>query len=287
MARKPTDKDPPKNKVATVDPKKTPPAPALTGNYLENLITRAALDPSFDVAKLKEIMALKNSEEDRNRLRDKEDREFRALSEFNKHMAMAQSEMSAVAAHTPNSATKSKYATYAQLDRAIRPIYTKHGFRISYGTTEGAQAGEVRVTARVSRLTHYEDYFIDMPNDGKGARGGDVMSKTHAQGAAITYGKRYLLGMIFNIAIAQDTDGNPPDEACSAKDAKKIREALADAQMDDERFLKWANIEAIEDLPASKVERALTAISTAKAERLKREREANEAAKKAQKEELP
>ncbi len=50
-----------------------------------------------------------------------------------------------------------------------------------------------------------------MPADGKGAKGGDVMTKTHAVGAAKSYGKRYLLKDIFNIAIGEeDTDGNVP-----------------------------------------------------------------------------
>jgi hypothetical protein len=31
-----------------------------------------------------------------------------------------------------------------------------------------------------------------MPGDGKGAKGGDVMTKTHATGAALSYGQRYL-----------------------------------------------------------------------------------------------
>jgi hypothetical protein len=47
-----------------------------------------------------------------------------------------------------------------------------------------------------------------MPVDGKGARGGDVMTKTHAMGSGISYGMRYLLRMIFNLAIDQDDDGN-------------------------------------------------------------------------------
>ena len=42
----------------------------------------------------------------------------------------------------------------------------------------------------------------------KGAKGGDVMTKTHAAGSALTYGQRYLLKMIFNIAIGSDDDGN-------------------------------------------------------------------------------
>ena len=48
-----------------------------------------------------------------------------------------------------------------------------------------------------------------MPSDGKGAKGGDVMTKTHATGAAMSYGMRYLLKFIFNVAVGEDdTDGN-------------------------------------------------------------------------------
>jgi hypothetical protein len=51
-------------------------------------------------------------------------------------------------------------------------------------------------------------YQIDMPIDTKGARGGDVMTRTHATGSAYTYGKRYLLIGMFNLAIDDDDDGN-------------------------------------------------------------------------------
>lgn len=46
-----------------------------------------------------------------------------------------------------------------------------------------------------------------MPADGKGAKGGDVMTKTHAAGSAMSYGQRYLLKMIFNLAVGDDDDG--------------------------------------------------------------------------------
>ena len=48
-----------------------------------------------------------------------------------------------------------------------------------------------------------------MPADGKGAQGRDVMTRTHATGSAVSYGRRYLLLMIFNIAVGgEDDDGN-------------------------------------------------------------------------------
>jgi len=45
-----------------------------------------------------------------------------------------------------------------------------------------------------------------MPADGKGPQGAAVMSKTHATGSALTYAQRYLLKLIFNLAIGDDDD---------------------------------------------------------------------------------
>jgi hypothetical protein len=53
------------------------------------------------------------------------------------------------------------------------------------------------------------EYPLEMPADGKGAKGGGVMSRTHATGSAITYGKRYLKNMIFDLRFKEkDDDGN-------------------------------------------------------------------------------
>src|SRR6185436_6685763 len=95
-----------------------------------------------------------------------------------------------------------------------RPIYTKHGFALSFNTAEGAPENYVRVVCNVSHDGgHSRQFQIDMPADGKGAKGGDVMTKTHAVGSGMTYGMRYLLKMIFNVAIGEDdTDGNVPGD---------------------------------------------------------------------------
>jgi hypothetical protein len=55
---------------------------------------------------------------------------------------------------------------------------------------------------------HSRRYVLPMPADCKGARGGDVMSRTHATASACSYGMRYLATMTFNLAIDRDDDGN-------------------------------------------------------------------------------
>src|SRR5258708_30880683 len=119
----------------------------------------------------------------------------------------AQAELGPVAADASNPQTKSRYASYPALDRAIRPIYAKHGFSLSFDTGEDAAPDHVRVVCYVAHRTgHKRSYHVDMPADVKGAKGGDVMTKTHATGAAMSYGQRYLLKLIFNIAVGEDRD---------------------------------------------------------------------------------
>lgn len=161
-------------------------------------LVRLAESPNFDVAKLERLIEM----QERATARVSEE-------QFNASMSEAQTEMRPVAADQHNKQTNSDYASYAALDRALRPIYTKHGFGLSFDTGDAPSADLVRVLCYVThRGGHKRTYKVDMPADGKGAKGGDVMTRTHATGAATQYGMRYLLKMIFNVAIGDDDDGN-------------------------------------------------------------------------------
>jgi hypothetical protein len=165
------------------------------------IIARAASDPDVDVGKLERLMAM------HERVVAGE-----AAKAYAAAMTAAQKAMTPVSTDARNDQTKSNYATYAKLDKALRPIYLENGFSLSFGTADAAHEGYVRVTCDVAHKGgHTEHKFIDMPADGMGAKGGAVMSKTHAVGAGTSYGMRYLLKMIFNVAIGEeDTDGNDP-----------------------------------------------------------------------------
>lgn len=219
---------------------------------LMEIIGRLATDPNSDVSKVERYMAMYERITERA-----------AEQVFNEAMSLAQTEMRPVAVDSNNPQTRSKYASYYALDKVMRPIYTAAGFALSFDTDEGAPADYIRVVCRVSHRSGYaRQYHIDMPADGKGAKGGDVMTKTHAVGSGITYGQRYLLKMIFNIAVGDDDDGN------SGKDAEKITEQQADTLLDliessgkdRAKFLKWAKVEKIADIPAAYYESCLAAI---------------------------
>ena len=159
-------------------------------------ISAAAANPQTDIEKMERLWAM----HERIVARDAE-------QAFNESMGAAQGDMGRISADATNKQTHSKYATYGQLDRHVRPVYTAHGFSLSFDTADGAPEGCLRVLAYVShKAGHTRTYRADVPSDGKGAKGGDVMTKTHATGSAMSYGMRYLLKMIFNIAIGEDDD---------------------------------------------------------------------------------
>lgn len=213
----------------------------LTGIGSPDDLIRLAANGTISVDVLERLLAMR-----------KDMAEAQSRTDFNIALTAAQSEMGRVATNAENSQTHSRYATYAQLDKALRPIYTKHGFALSFDSDAAPAAEHVRVICHVSHRGGYSKaYHVDMPADGKGAKGGDVMTKTHATGAAMSYGMRYLLKMIFNVAIGEDDqDGNKPLDKIDAKQLAELTSLIEEVKADKGRFLKYLKLEKLEDLPA-------------------------------------
>lgn len=175
-----------------------------------SMISRAASDPTVDIEKLERLMAMKE------RMDAKE-----AETAFNGAMARVQAAMRRIETDKVNKQTSSSYASYGQLDRELRPLYTAEGLSLSFDTEEAGE-GTVGMICYVSHEAgHTRTYRAAVPSDGKGAKGNDVMTKTHAFGSGTAYGMRYLLKMIFNVAIGidlEDDDGNGASNPMPSKD---------------------------------------------------------------------
>lgn len=138
----------------------------------------------------------------------REQMDLEAKVEFDDALGGIQAEIKRIAPDLDNPQTRSKYASYAAIDRKIRPLFPR-GFSLSFTTEDCPKEDHIRVVGFASYHGHTRKYQVDMPCDGKGAKGNDVMSKTHAAGAAMSYGMRYLVKGIFNIAVGEeDSDGN-------------------------------------------------------------------------------
>jgi hypothetical protein len=216
------------------------------------MIERAARDPAVDIDKMQRLLDMK------------EKMELRVAEQaFNDAMRIAQEKMRPIATDSDNSQTKSKYASYAALDRAVRKIYTDAGFSLSFDAGEGAPSDTVRVVCFVSCAGYTRQYHVDMPADGKGAKGGDVMTKTHAAGSAFTYGQRYLLKLIFNLAIGADDDGNKAGAVLiNEKQVTELIELADEIGVDKIKFCRYFKIESLAELPLFKFNDAVAAMES-------------------------
>lgn len=221
---------------------------------LMEAIINAGSTPGVNVENIERMMALYE------RLEAK-----KAEQAFNAAMTEAQTAIRPIAADASNPQTKSKYASYLALDKALRPIYTKHGFSLSFDTGEGAPADYIRVLCYVAHNSgHSRTYKIDMPADGKGAKGGDVMTKTHATGSAVSYCMRYLLKMIFNISIGEDDDdGNSASSnGPITEDQRKTLEDLIERSHSDvEKFVTYMKASCVAEIRAKDFSRAVEALN--------------------------
>lgn len=214
--------------------------PAAPQNFYA-MLHALAIDPRVNVTNMQAILDMKAKEDERA-----------ARAEFDARMALVQEEMQPVRADMASEKPANKYASATKLDAAIRPIYTKRGFAVSFDTDEIDTPDTVRVVAYVSCAGHNRKYKIDIPADGKGARGGDVMTRTHAVGSAMTYGRGILLRSIFNLIVDKNSDDDgraasgrtaPPQESGTITPAqvKRIQDLMTDTHTPATRVLDYAS----------------------------------------------
>ena len=128
---------------------------------LMSFIERAAKDPEFDVGKFGELLRLQ-----------RDVGHDQARRAFNAGMADAQSEMLPVVRDAKNSHLGNKYAKLETIDAALRPIYTRHGFSVRFGSAPAPTEGYIRITCTVAHSGGYfEENYLDAPIANTGSAG--------------------------------------------------------------------------------------------------------------------
>jgi len=161
------------------------------------LIERAVLDPAFDVAKLDAILALQARQEDRM-----------ARQDFNRAMTAAQQAMAPVVRDALNQHTKSRYAKLETISRQVKPIYTAHGFSVRYGSLTPTKPGNVRITCHVAHESGHEEPPLEFEAafDLVGSQGKANKTEVQGLGSTVSYLRRYMLCLAFDIVLADDDD---------------------------------------------------------------------------------
>jgi hypothetical protein len=166
---------------------------------LLTMIERAARDPQVDLEKMQRLLDMHEVMVNREGER-----------EMNAALVAASQDMQPIVADATNPQTRSKYATFAALDRQAKPIYTQHGLALSFNTEPTSTPDTIRVICYLHHTSGSTRRYQtpDLPVETTGLAGKSMMTRMHATGSAMTYGKRYLLLLIFNLAVDDDDDGN-------------------------------------------------------------------------------
>lgn len=221
------------------------------------VIGRAASDPNTDVDKLERLLGMYE------RITARE-----AEVAFNESLKAAQAEMPQIKRDAKNDQTNSRYARLETVSQAMDPIITKHGFALSFGTAESPLPSHYRITCTLSHEAgHSRDYHADVPADLTGMKGTQNKTATHAFGSTMSYGRRYLKLMMFDVALTDD-DGNAAESTfISAAQAQQIATLMEEAGADQGAFLKYMGVDEVAHIRVNEFRKALTALAAAKKRR--------------------
>ena len=209
------------------------------------MIAAIARDPSIPIDRITALIGLQERMEARE-----------AEKEFNRDFAAAMLEMPRIEKHgVKDMGTKGSipYATYQDVDKAVRAVETRHGFARSFSLRPSDKAGSVMTL----RLTHRAGHSITSerfcrPDPGPGRN--DIQ----AEGSGESYGRRYLTLGIWNlVTIGADDDGNSADPISEQQswEIRDMLDALAMTPPTLAKFWAWAEADRPEMIQRRSYER--------------------------------
>lgn len=151
------------------------------------VISRAAADPNVDMDKLERLLDMQE------RIMGKQ-----AETEFNAALAAMQAEIPSVAER--GTGHNIKYATLEDIVDVVRPIMNKYGFAITF-SVEQADKSITVVGELVHKGGHSKKTSMMLPHETSGSK-----NAVQAIGSSISYGKRYVLCAMLNIATRKEDD---------------------------------------------------------------------------------
>jgi ERF superfamily len=194
------------------------------------LIAAIARDPSIPVDRIAALIGLQERMEARE-----------AEKAFHAAMARLQPQLPAVERRgmVAYSGTKFNFATYEDIDDAIRPLLCAEGFSLSFNSTTAD--GKATYTGTLAHSAgHSKSASMILPADETGGK-----NKIQAVGSTISYAKRYLVGMLLNIVtkgIDDDANSADPISDDQALGIRTMLDVLAMTPPQAEKFWAWTEV---------------------------------------------
>lgn len=222
--------------VATVQPE---------ASTLIAVISRVATDPNCDLDKMERLLNMQE------RVMAKQ-----AEQAFNAAMAAMQAEIPSIAER--GTGHNIKYATLEDILDTVRPIMHKYGFAVSFRIS---QVDRVTVTGVLMHKDgHREETSMTLAADTSGSK-----NAVQAIGSSVSYGKRYVLCAMLNIATRGEDDNGyaaTPHTPVTETQAKQLRNLYDRMKPEDQDrvFTMFGDVTELDRGQFDKVHAAMTNI---------------------------
>lgn len=243
--------------VATVVEAPAPaPVPQTESAALISMIERAARDPSVDIDKMQRLFEMHERMQATTAKR-----EFWGafavmqpkLPTIGRNGAIKTNEKDQAGNKTGKQVKQSKYALWEDIDEAARPVYTAHGFSLSFRITQTPE--RLTTTAVLAhQCGHSEETSFSSPIDNSGSK-----NNVQGWGSAFSYGKRYTGTALLNIVTrGEDDDGKAAGAPSTITEEQviELRDMIIAVDADEKRFCAHGGFEKLADIPASQFEAA-------------------------------
>ncbi len=215
------------------------------------VIERAAINPDIDITKMTALLDMQERIMAKN-----------AEMAFNEAMTRLQSSMPRISkdgniefTDSKNNHRKTPFATYENIDKAIRPLMIQEGFSISFNSEWGETGALIHATMS-HKDGHSRNASIRLPLDSSGSK-----NSLQAMGSTISYGKRYLLTMMLNIVTeGEDDDADAAHDFIDTEKAAEIDIMIRTVKADRANFLKYMGAETVQKILAKDYQKAITAL---------------------------
>lgn len=154
--------------------------------------------------------------------------------------------------------TRYTYLPYEEIMREVRPLCEKHGLSISF-STDFAE-GRIIQTCTIQHIAGHSRDYRSFVRAGAGPYGA---TETQADGAAMTYAKRYALCNALNILVERDTDGldaRNEGSPISFEQAETLKELCKDVGADVPAFLKYAGASKFDEIGSARYDSLFKAL---------------------------
>ncbi|WP_019219013.1 ERF family protein [Bartonella florencae] len=204
-----------------------------TNSTAMELILERALQSDVDLDRLKSLLELREKEIKRQERQN-----------FVHDLSTMQMEYKEIQKNATNPHTNSQYATLDKYLDAIKDSLSKYRFSLFSRIKEQNSNG---ITVEMT-LKHISGNEIStqgtFPFDATGSK-----NNIQAVGSTITYARRYLLGMLLNVASKEDdTDGNPPIKKAFPQQINEIRRLIVQTQSEEAKVLDYVKVKNLTDM---------------------------------------